>query len=65
MCEVPGFKSVELVGDCGVFTLNYHPDVPHGKPQTVRLEADEESDALFEAASILECDEQLLTVEWH
>lgn len=64
MSKVPGFKSVELIGDCGTFTLKYHPDVAHGKPQTMSLEAEDESAALFEAANILECDENLLTVEW-
>lgn len=64
MSKVPGFKSVELIGDCGTFTLKYFPDVPHGKPQTVMLEAEDEDNALLEAANMLECDEKLLTVEW-
>jgi hypothetical protein len=63
-CKVPGYRDVQIVGDCGTFTLTYTPDRPSGRPQTLTLDAGDESAALFEVSSLLECDEKLLTVEW-
>ena len=49
----PGFKNVSLEGDCGIFTLKYTPTCKGGKPQEYRLDADEETDARFEAAALM------------
>ena len=64
MATKSDYKSFQLVGDCGEFTLTYCGVEPHCRPQTVRLEAEDESNAIFEAASLLELPESDLEVEW-
>ena len=58
------YKNVELVGDSDQFTLIYTPDIKGGKAQSMRLDADTEADALFEASQFLGCKEKDLQVEW-
>ena len=58
------YKDVELIGDVDLFTLNYTPDIKGGKPNRLILDADNEADALSEAASFLGCKETDLHVEW-
>lgn len=60
------FRDVHLIGDCGTFMLEYTPTVEHGRPQQIRLEAEDEENAKFEAANILEhgCKPEDLEVEW-
>lgn len=64
-CLANNFKDVRLIGDCGVFTLEYTPLCTHGKPQELSLDADSEAEARHEASVILECkEEELPETEW-
>ncbi len=59
------YEDVVLTGDCGHFTLKYTPRCDGGKTQHLVLDAEEEGDVLFEAASILQCDEsELPEIAW-
>ena len=60
------YRDVSLVGDCcGEFALKYTPTEAHGKPQRTSLDAEDEDNARFEAASMLECEEsELPATEW-
>lgn len=57
------YEYFRVVGDCGDFDVEYQ--LKGGKPTSMRLDAETEDDARYEAAGIAECSPDDLVVEWH